>query len=461
MKYLVVLSLLMSTVSAQAGFLDDLFSWGNNNRPQQPQRGNSGWGNGWSWGQQTDPAQPGVKINPREPVVSKGLAPGSTTAAVWAVRNQWDDSWEEKYKKWVATSWKVDIFTNPDSPYHGLLPDCADAVYSMRAIFASQNGLPFAVVDPSTMRTTISNATTKFKSYREGADRVTAFLFYLYDVMGTTTLPNDSIPIAINRDTIHPGGFLLAKESKHSYTIKSLRDTGVPTLYYSTQANDGTLLVRSWPSVGFLFSEGIKGPSGFRYYRLPEDLFKPEWQVAGYSDDQYKVEARTWIRDAQAALSLRGEQADEELKRHMEDVCSLVKTRVLMVSKAYDWQQANNDACMDAQSYDDLSTPSRDKQLKDAYNELATSFTRIVNEGTKLPTKLNQQMVNIFAKERKKEKGSTFCDFEYMQGSSMSLGEFRRRLFGGRISSNPNEPYTVRWGAARGPTEKATGCPEY
>lgn len=460
MKNAFILSmiLLANANPAHAGFLDDLFSFGNNNRPNRSQPQQPQWP--WTSPSQPDPATSPVKVNPREPMVEKGLAPGSTTAAVWATRNQWDDAWEERYQKWVATSWNIDIFTNPKSPYHGLLPDCADAVYSMRAIFASQNGLPFAVVDPSTMRTVISNSNTKFKNYREGAERVTAFLFWLYDIMGTTTLANDSIPIAINRDTVHPGGFLLAKESKHSYTIKKVRDTGVPTLYYSTQANDGTLLVRSWPSVGFLFSEGIKAPSGIRYYRAPEDLLKPEWQVAGYSDEQYQVEANRWVRTMQAKLSERGETADEELKRHMDDICQLVKTRVLMVTKAYDWQQQNGDQCMDAQSYDDLSTPSRDKQMKDAYNELALSFTRVVKEQGALNKKLAEQMTNIFASTRTKEKGSQYCSFEYVQGSFMSLGEFRRRLFSNRISSNPNESYAVRWGASRA-TEKSTSCPTY
>ncbi|MGZ3694088.1 MAG: hypothetical protein ACXWQO_07800, partial [Bdellovibrionota bacterium] len=314
------------------------------------------------------------------------------------------------------------------------------------------------VVDPSTMKTTISNATTKFKNFREGPERVTAFLWWLYDVMGTTTLPNDSIPIAINRTTVHPGGFMLAKESKHSYTIKKVRDTGVPTLYYSTQANDGTLLVRSWPSVGFLFSAGIQGPSGFRYYRLPDDLFKPEWQVPGYSDEQYKIEASKWIRNAQTVLSQRGETGDEELQRHLDDICQLTKTRVLMVAKADQWQQQNNGQCMDAKSYDDLSTPSRDKQLKDAYNDLAVSYTRLVNEGAAFPKKLGEQVANVFSSTRAKERGAMYCNFEYMEGSSMSLGEFRRRLFADKISSNPNEPYQVRWGSAK-PSDKAAACP--
>lgn len=456
MKTVLVLSALLLANSAHAGFLDDLFSWGHN----------SGNSHNWRtpnmpWDNSEDPAtRLQNRPNPVQPVVEKGLAPGSTTAAVWEVRNQWDATWEKKYTDWVANSWNTDIFTNPNSPYQGLLPDCADAVYSMRAIFASRNGLPFAVVDPSTMKTTISNATTKFKNYRQGTERVTAFLWWLYDVMGTTTLPNDSYPIAINRDTIHPGGFMLAKESKHSYTIKKIKDNGVPILYYSTQANDGTLLVRSWPSVGFLFSAGIQGPSGFRYYRLPEDLFKPEWQVPGYSDEQYKVEASKWIRNAQNILANRSETAEEEIKRHMDDICSLVKTRVLMVTNAYNWQQQNDGQCMDAKSYDDLSTPSRDKQLKDAYNDLAVSFTRIVNEGSPLSKKLSEQVTNIFASTRAKETSNKFCSFEYMQGSSMSLGEFRRRLFSDRISSNPNEPYTTRWGST-GPSEKAKSCPIY
>ncbi|MGZ3695577.1 MAG: hypothetical protein ACXWQO_15815, partial [Bdellovibrionota bacterium] len=138
MKSVLILAMLLSAANAHAGFLDDLFTWGHHAAD------NAGH---WIPNFGNDPAHPQERQNPRSPVVEKGLAPGSTTAAVWAVRNQWDDSWEAKYQAWVTRSWNVDIFTHPNSPYVGLLPDCADAVYSMRAIFASENGLPFAVVD--------------------------------------------------------------------------------------------------------------------------------------------------------------------------------------------------------------------------------------------------------------------------------------------------------------------------
>lgn len=447
--------------NANANFFDDLFGGGwqsNNRQPTRGQPSNNPFGGLFG---NSDPAVPGQKVSPVTPVVSKGLAPGSTTAAVWETTNRWDENWEARYQQWVTTNWVTDIFTNPGSPYRGLLPDCADAVYSMRAIFASQNGLPFAVIDPSTRKTVLSNSATKFKSYQQGPERVTAFLFWLYDILGTTTLEEDSIPIAINRQTFHPGGFMLAKESKHSYTIKKLRDNGVPTLYYSTQANDGTLLVRSWPSEGFLFSEGIKNPSGIRYYRLPEDLLKPEWEVAGYSDEQYKFPAGHWIGTVQRLLQVRNETMSEELKRHMEDICQLVSTRVGLVAKADDWIQQNGNQCMGAQDYDDLSTPSRDRQMIQAYNDLTDSYTKALSQRASLPRELTEQVANIFAPSASKEKGAQFCRFNYANGRSMTLGEWRRRLAAGRYSSNPNEPNTIRWGDQRGPSGHANSCPQY
>lgn len=450
-----VLIAIFSSIPAQANFWDDLFGRGRRfpsyPNPSYPY---PGYDNG------EEEQRP--KVNPRQPVTSQGrLAPGSTTAAVWETTNEWNAQWEKEFERWVQTSWTTDIFTSPSSDYNGLLPDCADAVYSMRAIFAFEHGLPFAVVDPSTQRTVFSNTTTKFKHYRQGSDRVVAFLFWLYDILGTTTLGTDSIPVLIDRQNVRPGGFLLAKESKHSYTIKKLRDTGVPTLYYSTQANDGTLLVRSWPSENFLFAEGILPPSGIRYYRTPDQLLKPEWEVPGFSKEQYSFPAGRFIQTAQRMLSVRNESGEEALKRHMEDICQLTNTRASMVAKAYDWLEANPGRCMGSKDYDDMSTPSRDRQIKQAYVELKKVYDTVIRDRTPLTKTVAEQVANIFASSGKNEKGSQYCRIEHIEGRYISLGEWRRRLFNERFSSNPNDPYTVRWGEVMGPSDQAERCPTY
>lgn len=390
---------------------------------------------------------------------SIALLSSSAHAAVWPTTNRWDTNWESKYAKWVKISWKLDVFQNPKSPYSGVNPDCADTVYSMRAIFASQNGLPFAVVDPSTQKSILSNEMSKFDSQPAGAPRTKAFLKWLYNVLATNTLPNDTYPMAITRDTVHAGALMLAKESKHSYTVKDIRDTGVPVLYYSTQANRGNLKERSWPSVGYLFSKGIKQPSGFRYFRQPEDLLKPVWQIDGYSEEQYQYSPQRWVGAMQAKLASRQESASEAVKRQMDDACQLTTTRIDLVNEAAAKNVAIGSRCMNAQEYDDLSTPSRDGQTKAAFQDLAATISRAKQNGERIDPALMAELHSIFAPA---EDGmSKYCPVGYAKGRAISLGEFRRRLIAGRISANPNDPSSMRWGDQQGPSEKAKRCPVY
>lgn len=387
------------------------------------------------------------------------VASPAANAAVWPTVNEWNPEWEKSYEQWVRSSWRVDIFHNPESPYYGVVPDCADTVYAMRAVYSFENNLPFAVVDPSTQRSIITNEMKKFDGVQAGPRRLVAYLNWIRDVVSTSSLPNDSYPIAINRSTVRAGALMLAKESKHSYTIKQMKDTGVPVLYYSTQANTGNLMVRSWPSVGYLFSAGIKEPSGIRDFRLPQDLLKPVWEVPGYSNEQYLVPANKWTATMQSRLQLRKESPVEALERAMADVCQLSTFRVQLVNEAMKKLRQIGDACLNAKEFDDLSTPSRDSQTKSAFQELATVYERTQKRGDALPRKLAEQLANIFASRGSQESGSQFCSINY--GRAISLGEFRRRLFSSMISSNPNDTLEVRWGEVRGPSERAARCPIY
>lgn len=389
------------------------------------------------------------------------LMPTLSHAAVWDTTRRWDAGWEKRYQEWVQTSWKVDIFQNKKSPYFGLYPDCADTVYSMRAIFASQNGLPFAVVDPSTQKGILTNDVKKFDKVAAGPKRVTAYLNWLYGVLGTVTLPADTYPVAINRESVHAGGLMLAKESKHSYTVKSIRETGVPVLVYSTQANRGDLKVRSWPSVGYLFSKGIKQPSGFRFFRYPEDLLKPVWEVPGYSDEQYKAPANKWVAVMQAKLANRKESADEALRRQLDDACQLITTRVELVNEALAKIKQIGDRCFNAQEYDDFSTPSRDGQTKAAFEDLSATLKKALGNNEAIEPGLKEQLQNVFADNAADEKGQQYCPVNYARGKTISLGELRRRLYRGMLSANPNDPLGVRWGETKGPSERAKRCPIY
>ena len=59
------------------------------------------------------------------------------------------------------------MFNDPKSPYYGISTDCADTAYALRAIFAFENKLPFAITNPSGNRgasLSLNNKSKKFDS---------------------------------------------------------------------------------------------------------------------------------------------------------------------------------------------------------------------------------------------------------------------------------------------------------
>ena len=390
------------------------------------------------------------------------IFPYSAKADVWPTKNQWSPDWERSYEEWVKNKWVVDIFRNPESPYYGPFPDCADAVYAMRLIFAYENNLPFAANDPTGGKKLISNYMNKFDNVPEGIERMKAFMVYTFRVLGTSNLPSDTFPVAVNRGSIRPGDLVLALESRHVYMVKGIRDTGNPDLFHSSLGNRGNIRLRqSWPSSKYLFKAGMKQPSGIRDFRYPEDLQKPVWQVPGFSLEQYKFSQEAWITSIQKALAMRDESKLEIVSRQMHDTCEIVTFRIDLVKQATEINAENGDKCLSPADYDNLSTPSRDGQTKEGFLDLEKTYNDILQSNYPLTTDLTEQLQNIFASTKEAEAGADYCRIVYAPEKNLSLGEYRRHLFGGLVSHNPNDSLDVRWGEEKGPSAKAARCPTY
>ena len=71
----------------------------------------------------------------------------SLNASVWNSTNSWNNEWERKYRDWVKNDLTPEIFI--DGRYKGISTDCADAVYTIRAIFSYENDLPFHFRNPN------------------------------------------------------------------------------------------------------------------------------------------------------------------------------------------------------------------------------------------------------------------------------------------------------------------------
>ncbi len=383
-------------------------------------------------------------------------------AAVWTATSQWSSDAEQRYQDWVRTSWNIHTFEQP-GPLQGLKLDCADAVYSMRLLFAYQNRLPFAVKDPSSNRV-ISNDMSRFDKVGGSDQRLRAFALYLYDVLGTQSLADDSYPLAANRSAIKAGVFLKTdKASHHSWTVRDLSRAGVPYLIYASRPAATKLLDRHYfPTMGFLWGQqdangrqidanlqdngSPAAAVGFRMYRYPQDLLKPEWQVPGYSTDQFSMRKIQWAKTMQRSLQLAAETSDELALRLLGEACKEVSDRVPSVQNAVRAQSSST--CFNAVQYDDLSTPSKDSRARGVFKDLKNAAS------ASLTTPVREKVSSVL-----ENRNSSYCVVNISSSQQLSLGQ--AIALSSKWSSNPNDTLGARWGLERSPTSRAARCPVY
>jgi hypothetical protein len=401
-----------------------------------------------------------------------GLAVNTSQAAVWDNKNNWSSSWEERYVNWVRAEWGTNALTRStlsngeSNPFKGMRADCADTVYTMRMVFAYMNKLPFAIKDPSGGSGILSNSMTRFDG-QSGPAKARAFLNLIYNVGSTKSLPNDTYPVALNRNSIRPGILLLtSKANHHSWTLQNMLSIGVPHLVFNSTigASSGSGLQErtSWPNPAWVF-EGDhtpEGNAGFRAFRPISYLGRAVWDVPGYSEEQYRVSLGNWISTATGKLATKRESDQGKMERLMKSACEGFKGRVPAVN---DGVNARAGRCMDFATYDNYSTPSRDERLFDDLVALRNAFRQALstNGGSKMDTKTLRRLKKIFpaaTSSARSEASSmraspvtkdSYCVVEYRRGVSMDLAEVKRRMFLGTLSNNPNDDIKARWGESR------------
>lgn len=408
----------------------------------------------------------------------------TTQAAVWDNKNNWSPEWEKKFQEWIQTSWQVDFFsrkTLPDgqsNPYYGIQTDCADTVYTSRIIFAYENRLPFVIRDPSAAGRTLSNQMSRFDS-QPNIQRFKSFLNYLYDIVNTRSLPNDTYPVAITRETVVPGGMILtAPINHHVWGLKEMLPIGVPDLiFYTTfgSVSKPTTLQqrRSWPSPEWVF-EGNSSPSGhagLRYWRPIAYINQPVWKTPGYSEEQYRIPLDKWLMYVRHRLTISAETDEQMITRLMKSVCDGFAERVQLVRDGLAALDGT-EGCMAYDKYDTYSTPNRDQRIFDDLIVLRDTYQQMIriNDAQNLTDNSTSQLNKLFPSidesvtlETKKMKAqdlsrASICETEFMPGHYMDIAEFKRRLFAGLISNNPMDSAPYRWGELRGPSKRAKDC---
>lgn len=452
------------------------------------------------------------------------LITGFAQAAVWQTENQWDQNWEKKYREWVRTVPHAKMFSEEKkangeaNPYYGIRVDCADMVYSLRIIFAYENKLPFVMTNPVNPNgALISNDVTRYDKVATGMPRLKSFMVWVYDLVSTHGLPRDTYSIGF-KDVGSGTIILTSRKNHHSWTITDISKTGNPTLIFNSvvgrESGFGVQVRQSWPNPFWIFEPEVDkndetknipiykpgSYAGFRYWRPVEFLKQPEQSVPAYSDEQHIVGIAKWKTVAQTSLAKVKENIDQVVMRLLKDACADFKQRVDAVQEAEvykankaadfaagkteenssyvkefmsDPERPQDIRCMTYKAFDQFSTPSRDKRLIDAII-LARAYYKhgISQMGSGAFSSENKALyeaifpfismsANEEAREDKGETKSDFCAYKIPDVGTLNLTRYKRRVFSGRFSSNPNDSYSVRFGGDRTSKDLGNICPAY
>lgn len=221
------------------------------------------------------------------------LFPRAAGAEVWAAGQVWDATWERTYSVWIAQA--VDEnFLKPT----GLRPDCADLVYTLRAVFAREHQLPFLATDATGRRT--GHFSREWDNYPTRPEwrqdpRFVAFLRDLFGWVSTRTLHHDTYSVALNPENVRPGLILYEDRiASHAVVLGRIGDqTLLPITYYEAfRPGQNYITFSPMTNVQIYGPEIPRQHSGIVHWRWPR-LENGTWNYAppetmpGFSLEQY------------------------------------------------------------------------------------------------------------------------------------------------------------------------------
>jgi hypothetical protein len=395
-------------------------------------------------------------------------------AAVWEDNQVWSLQYEEDFSNWMqSNAVNENIFSDPKSPYFGVSTDCADTAYALRAIFAFEHNLPFAIYSPSGSRganKTINNRQNSWDKNATSRQRLIAMINEIGDSVGTENLAYfDTFPIAIK--SITPGSVFMYKIKarfgnfiRHTYNIKGINDVGTFDVIYSTQANKakGLPLIRRKDKE---FENMPTDPWGFRKFRWPELLGRDLSTIPkelGPSTEQFAL-AQTLGQDGffkfvTKTLSSTSESSAQRMTRLFKTTCAEAQARVEYVNQGLNHLIETNNKCMNYEEFDAYSTPARDQTLKELFEKLQRAYDDVLISGglnTVSPQLIEFSDIIFKNKSVSNTDLLTYCPIQYRPGISIDLQVLWKRISKGAHSSHPNDKVEVRWGET---TRNTTNC---
>ncbi|WP_157755510.1 hypothetical protein [Neomegalonema perideroedes] len=405
-------------------------------------------------------------------------APQEAEAAVWTATNQWDENWERRYESWVRDAFHKDYFHNSaDRLTFGLELDCADAIYTMRILFAHENSLPFAINAPGG-KGVLSNDMTRWDNYRptlreeqddgtwttyqgpayDETQKLRAFIEHVNDATVTWSLVNDTYPVALSE--VRPGDIYLIPGT-HAYIVKEVAPTGAMTTLSasSPRAWRPMAVVDNFPSE---VPKDASNRDGYRRFKPEAHLRTAPARVPGASLEQWSVAKSVggdWSAFAMAtqeALAKIQETFPQKADRLFGTLCNYAIQRVDVVNIALDAlrrkQENHGSSCFGAGEYGEFSTPTRDAKLAGHFRVLQTLTQDPQWAAQDFPAK--RAIQSIFTRgggAMGDEEMLAACavPFDYMGGRRMDLRQLREAIDAKRVASDPHAPLDYRWGVAQ------------
>jgi len=365
--------------------------------------------------------------------------------SLWPTTESWSWEWEIKYAQWLMANMTTDFFQK-----YNFATDCADVVYSSRWIFARIHGLPAAnrlsgtnsLFTNQSLRSEWQKLPTAANWYED--QRFLAALNYLLDNTYTHSLKDDSYPIAITPEFFLPGAHHIdiRAASGHAQLVHrvDLSDAAmVPYMIIQSTIPRKVRILSESMSWG---SEQAKiGVNGFMRLVWPRvengtySLEKPE-NMPGYSLEQY---APDFIRQKdrpnylEVLLRLKPNvNFVSVVKSGYADLIAMIKTRAALVKEGFG-HCPNRSCSPESRAFDDWSTPSRDKKIKDTIQQLG------MISSLPLPEDVHREIRDIVVKAYGTEVLSFY-------GETYQLRSLIFSWINQLYSSDPNDEPSVRWG---------------
>ncbi len=367
---------------------------------------------------------------------------------VWPTKNQWTWEWELKFAEWFKAEVNADFFKK-----YNVWVDCADVAYALRWIFSRIHFLP-AAAHLAGSKELITNESVKanWKDLPTNANwyedkKFLAALNFMLENTYTHTLKLETYPIAINKEALirstvflfisgttgHTQNLVKVEEDGISVPMQVLASSvprqltvAVTTFFYSTQPNNKDI-------IGFIrFRWPVKDGTGWR-------LLEAE-KMPHYSQEQYAPEFMKGENNFTVAV-LKRIFPNFDLRKLLQGGINNLKEafnrRFDAVVTGHEFCK-NNDCAPGTDGWENWSTPSRDKQIRETIRDL-TKFSHEMANQIIAPTGKEENPWDVWVKSWE-EPIITY------KGEGITLKELAFLWTVAAYNSDPREKIENRWG---------------